>query len=896
MLTLMTAILATALLAQSPDSIVLSGVVVDAAGKPLADVDVVLAARSPPDGSIPTLAHAMTDERGAFRLEVARQRVQNVGRFPFVWAYSPGRSVAVQQTVLTEKGAIPPVRLTLAEPLPRTVTILGPDDRPLAGVRLAPVLFHTPDDRGSFQAPDDRLERLTIASGADGMVTLPYFPATFDLVTMQVTAPGIAPHHLGFPDRRARDRLTLKLGQPARLAGSVTNDSGQPASKVAIEVWVSNTYDLPWGAGESRRAALPPHLIHFDSGPVRTRADGSFLTPPRLLTGSSYRIIIRAEGSPLVTSDWLTATTDLRTIPPLRLQQHRKLLGLVQDRQGKPVAGARVFLPSGEPSTTTDAQGRYLLEGVLPDKTYLLVKAEGFRFQGWPGIPAREAQERKLILVRTSEPPDRTMAPQPPPISVEESRALARRVLEPPLQAALAKGDLRSRFACLRLASRIDPGRVLDLLELHPFAEPDADAAIRTLVAMELLTADPKEAESIVNAIAIPEHRAWAYVQLAEALPHQERARKRGFLELATVQVHAVAARANADDRRGRLSKLKSVAEGWLNLGEVDKARPLIHEGLELIAALPEPERFHTDFLATAARIEPDRALSLIQGLRSAARRRSCYCAVAESLAIEHPAEAERVFQLIDDETRTSGESRPQIALRLCRRLAKTDPERARRIIAELEMPQDQACGWALLALGLAERDKSAARSALSESIQVIDRLIESPGAMKPAIAPLSQMMVAENPAASILPIVENVAPERLEEVFWRAVALIRKNEITRQRGMVDFRVISSAIFLARYDRQVADVFVTDAMSAQSRSRIFYSPQFIRAKATVDPQAAAALMEALPPGGLDPQVPMNEMTNQAREELLVYLIEPSEDHWKYVWSSSGIPLHDRRFP
>ena len=32
----------------------------------------------------------------------------------------------------------------------------------------------------------------------------------------------------------------------------------------------------------------------------------------------------------------------------------------------------------------------YLLEGVLPDKTYLLVKAEGFRFQGWPGIPARE--------------------------------------------------------------------------------------------------------------------------------------------------------------------------------------------------------------------------------------------------------------------------------------------------------------------------------------------------------------------------------------------------------------------------------------------------------------------------------------------------------------------------
>ena len=97
---------------------------------------------------------------------------------------------------------------------------------------------------------------------------------------------------------------------------------------------------------------------------------------------------------------------------------------------------------------------------MLPEKTYLLVKAEGFRFQGWPGVPAREPQERKLILVRTSEPPDRTMAALPAPISSEESRALARRVLEPSLQAALAKGDLRSRFNCLkhRELDRARPG------------------------------------------------------------------------------------------------------------------------------------------------------------------------------------------------------------------------------------------------------------------------------------------------------------------------------------------------------------------------------------------------------------------------------------------------------
>ena len=65
---------------------------------------------------------------------------------------------------------------------------------------------------------------------------------------------------------------------------------------------------------------------------------------------------------------------------------------------------------------------------------------------------------------------------------------------------------------------------------------------------------------------------------------------------------------------------------------------------------------------------------------------------------------------------------------------------------------------------------------------------------------------VAINPAASILPIVEKVAPERLEEVFWKAVALMPKNDA------------QSGIFLARYDRQVADVFVTQAVTYRPRS------------------------------------------------------------------------------
>ena len=163
MLTLLTSILATALLAQPPDSIVLSGVVVDAAEKPLSDVDVVLWARIPADGTAPTLARTTTDAQGAFRLEIALQPLPGLAPRRFIFAYQPGRSVAVQEVDLTGDEAPAPVRMTLAEPSRRTLTILGPDDRPACGcsccarsLRIRP--------QGLFQTPDDRLERLTITS------------------------------------------------------------------------------------------------------------------------------------------------------------------------------------------------------------------------------------------------------------------------------------------------------------------------------------------------------------------------------------------------------------------------------------------------------------------------------------------------------------------------------------------------------------------------------------------------------------------------------------------------------------------------------------------------------------------------------------------------------------
>ena len=64
--------------------------------------------------------------------------------------------------------------------------------------------------------------------------------------------------------------------------------------------------------------------------------------------------------------------------------------------------------------------------------------------------------------------------------------------------------------------------------------------------------------------------------------------------------------------------------------------------------------------------------------------------------------------------------------------------------------------------------------------------------------------MPPTNPAAQILPIVERIAPERLAEVFWRAVALHPRIETDREDQLQTSYISYECMLLARYDRDVA--------------------------------------------------------------------------------------------
>ena len=248
-------------------------------------------------------------------------------------------------------------------------------------------------------------------------------------------------------------------------------------------------------------------------------------------------------------------------------------------------------------------------------------------------------------------------------------------------------------------------------MECHPHVEPvrphpgprvagetalpgsQLDASLRNRIAAELLATDPVEAESIVDAIPSPRT---SRTGLTSGWPRPCRSRSEiggaGCWSAPRSRSRRRRATGAGPTRTGGCSSWPgSPAAGWIS----ERSRRHAHgsakgwrrsrRSLRLSVTFP-------DFLATAARLETDRVLSLISDLGNA-RRRRCYVVIAEALADEHPAEAERVFQLIDDSSDVPfSEHKNEIALGFAGPWRRTDPERARRLIAALKTPREQAC------------------------------------------------------------------------------------------------------------------------------------------------------------------------------------------------------------
>jgi RNA polymerase sigma-70 factor (ECF subfamily) len=661
---------------------------VDPEGEPLSGVEVLVAVWYAQSSGLPRQAYerAVTDRDGRIRLEIVRERPGERASYAQVWAYRPGLTLAASPRLAADgKSPPPPVRLVLVDGAKRTIMALGPDDLPIAGLRLALRTLRNANERGVLRLPEPWDDRFTATTDAGGVATIPDLSAGLQPLTVQVLGPEIAPHVLQLTSVQGNG--TLKLGRTGRLVGIVRTESGQPIAGVPLEVRVQAAGNLPEGVGDPRgnRRTTPTVTVPLDP-PLLTDPQGAFLTPPSLLSGSTYRVVIRKDGFAPFASAWVTLDRERAVIPPIRLQALRGFTGEVRDRQGRPVDGARVFLPGGKPSTATDAQGRFALKEIPPGGTLLLAEKVGFRLQGWPVEAFAPGVASTFTLTRDGEVPGHAMVPLSDPIPPAESRALADRLMEPYLSAVLEKGDDVAKSVALDVLSEIDPERTLGLLDKGTFSNEGASYILRGTLIERLAQRDPARAMALVESVSPPILRITNLATMARLLPASERAKKHALLAQATALIPKVPA-----GFQQRLRAIDSVARGWLDLGEPDRARPLLQEGKTIYDPLP-PDRaaILSRFLVTLARLEPDQAEARFRKLIGSRSYDISMCDAAVELAIDHPSEAERLFNA--REQRGLDITTHSYAMRLCRRLAKIDPPRARRIAASLDGPGDRAC------------------------------------------------------------------------------------------------------------------------------------------------------------------------------------------------------------
>jgi hypothetical protein len=847
--TLFASILATALLARSPGETI-QGKVVDDQGKPVAGAQVLF--QAPAAWGVkpgPVEVRTQTDADGRFRLTTPPLRHVDID-LTRVWLSHAGRALArvPHSEELTRV-------IVLHRRVAKTIKIEGPDGRPEFGARIAPRVIWFRNEEAACWMPDSLAESRTVTTGREGRATIDDLPGPSKLLAVRVTAESIGTQDLLINDDHGD--VTLRLKPTSRLSGRVRARAGEPAVGQTIEVWTMPRYLL------ERAYWLESNPVAFTNGPLKTAGDGSFETPDNLLVGSLYRVVVRAAGQQPILSDAITIENKLRVLLPMIQRPLRIISGRVVDRRGKPVAGIEVFQSGDGPertTTKTDADGRFSLGGFCQGPVCLFARGEGFRFFGRLVKPGDG--DVAIEMTRLSERPLRDMRMLPTPIPLEESRALAKRLIEPYWQAFRQKrsGD---EFLALRSLVRVDPVGVLLNVEGVQSPIVRADGGLEAQAAIVMARMDPDKAERVAEAIDAPFSQATALIGVVDTLRGGSRQHKLALLEKAAVQAKASANPLN------RLWPMVEVGERWWELGEREKAQAIFAEALRLAKeSTKEGNPLRKTIAVPLARVDLPSALAIAKevpavGLARSESEASPLVNIAWCLAADSPAEAERVLGMVPQH---AGRDRfhPAIAWRM----AAADPERAWRLTDQAQQHLDQPQRFLFLALGLKSRDPAAAERAFRAAMQGMDRLMKD-----------SEYCNALGARQVLLPMVEEIDPALVPEYFWRIVAT--RPNVGDPRFTGELSLAQLILLLGWYDRDVAAALLErvragiglgDDSFPDVKSIVFL------AWSIFDPRAAVARLEQEP---FNPKLPLNQ--DRARQRVAEALTLGHEERWRNIW-------------
>jgi len=851
------------------------GVVIDGSDRALAGVEVVLACGRSADGSVPVLARGRTDDKGEFRLQRPPETVlaRSGAIWGAAWAYGPGRAISGAKWLRFPGPPAKPMRITMGGPAKRSVTVKGADGLPRVGVAVAPASVFRDGLFYGMHLPDEVVDRLSAATGPDGKADLPGLTADMEVQALRVRDVDGTVQTRTFEagGNGGAGDFAVTLDGPGGLVGSVAV-GGEPAAGLAVELWSK--------AG----AYLGIAPVRFVGGPLRTGADGSFQTPPTLWRGHAYRAVVRAaEGLAPRVSSWVTLDGPLGVIPPLTLEPLREVAGRITDRSGAPLAGVEVFQAGDGPTPTTTAtgdDGRFRLGGYDRDHAFLFARKPGYRFGGLGVSPGKGGVE--LALTGQGQEPDRVMRTLPDPLPREQMVAISRRLIEPYLTRAVVAKDDGGKFRALSSLAMGDPVGAIGRGEELGLAARNLFDILRGRAALMLAADDPEEAAAALEAVAEPGTRAGFLVDLADALPADQRVRKLDLLDRAAVQARA------SGETRTKVFQLGEVAERLAELGATARAKALFAEGKPLAEAVAGQARSGAEtFAARMARVDLPGALAVIErntdpdalavGLGNAAVR----------VAAVDPAAAEGLLRRAFEGNRVDNRTGDIAVAVVARALAKTDPGRARRVIDLAGDPAWRAHAWAFLAAGLPGSDREGRRDALRHAGAEFDRL-----------PPGEEGDLVINPAAAILPLVEAADPAAVGEFFWRSLSM--RGPSFNPLDLVgdgDGAWWALPLMLSRYDRGVAAVLFEPSLAyardALPRGGETYASILCLTAAAVDPELAVGLIESMP---AEAKADAGEPGNWSRITVAEFLGRPPAARWKAVWrqyTGVGLTIYDR---
>jgi Carboxypeptidase regulatory-like domain len=843
MTTLFGPILAVALMAQIQGG-TLEGKVVDEAGKPVVDAQVVFLAPRSLDGDVnPVEVQTHADSGGQFRVTFSPLQRDHILRSN-IWAYRPGSAFAAAP------GYRMATTLGLRKAEPRTIKIEAPDGQPVAGARVAPRAIFFGANRRTAEIPDSLALPRSVTTGRDGKATLDYLAAGDFLAAVRIGADPVGTQDLQLWDsRRAvgqRSEITVRFKPASRLSGRIRSRTGEPVAGQTVEVWLKGG---SWLAANS---------IEFKGEPIRTAGDGSFRTPDNLLVGSSYRVVVRAPGMETILSDWITIEPRPRVLLPMIQRPLRTISGRIVDRQGKPLANIEVFQSGDGPERSaikTDRDGRFALGGFRQGPVFVFARGDGFRFFGRLVKPGEA--DLTIELTRTSERPARAMHMLPEPNPLEESRALAGRLLEPYWK-GFADKDPAAKAVVLRSLLRADPLGVLGKLDDLDPADARGKATIHAGVSRALAPIDPAQAEVVAEGRASPSARAMALLPLVDALPDSQRDRKLALLDRVAAQAKTV------PGATVRLYLVAEVGDRWYALGEKAKARALLGGERGLVNQIPAKDNPGRGiFAAQLAHFDLPSALAIASALPTTGTytANGALRLIAFHLAADNPAEAERVLRRVPQEA-----GREWVAPMMALRMAAADPARARKLADESKRSFNHPQVYLFLANGSKTRDPAAAREAFEIAMQGIDQLMTESSPM----LDLHEVL---------LPLVEQVDPTLVPEYFWRVVAA--RPPIGNPRLINEASSALLTALLGWYDREVAAAVFEPVRAWMERvddNELAKSALAFQAWAIFDPRAAAARLEQV---AVAPQ--RESDGNDARTEVAEMMQLPHAARWRKIW-------------